>query len=303
MVSIQTLAQKLDQLFRLDIMALDSAFSRFIPMVYDSVGIDWKSRFEPDFTRRFNGLMMRGAEEVGRVFLAVFPSDDVLDRFVAEAEAGDLLFMHHPLLMECGDPRGRWGRGFVPIAEERLNAVAKKQLSVYTCHVPMDLGQRIGTNAAIAATLGVKPDAFFFRQAEGEMGWIGNIDQTDTDHLIRRLEKIFAIPYVDFEGKKRESIKRIAIVAGCGDRVEAMREAEGLGADAYITGEVHCHIDNNYGRHRYREMMAYVPLTAMSLIGVSHAASEYHVMKTQMAEWFQHIGVPYTLLPQRRWWL
>ncbi len=52
--------------------------------------------------------------------------------------------------------------------------------------------------------------------------------------------------------------KKIAIIAGCGDVVSLMKEAEEKGAEAYITGEIHCHIDNDYGRHKYSLIMDYV---------------------------------------------
>ena len=46
--------------------------------------------------------MMHGSENVNKVFLAVFPTDDVLETFISQSTPGDLLFMHHPLVMECG---------------------------------------------------------------------------------------------------------------------------------------------------------------------------------------------------------
>lgn len=83
-----------------------------------------------------------------------------------------------------------------------------------------------------------------------------------------------------------------------------MQEADALGAQAYITGEIHCHIDNPYGKQRFAQMMEYVPETTMSLIGVSHSASEYLVMKTQMKRWFeQSTSLRVVLLPQEKWWL
>lgn len=83
-----------------------------------------------------------------------------------------------------------------------------------------------------------------------------------------------------------------------------MQEAEALGAQAYITGEIHCHIDNPYGKQRFAHMMEYVAETTMSLIGVSHSASEYLVMKTQMKRWFeQSTSLRVVLLSQEKWWL
>ena len=69
--------------------------------------------------------MMHGSENVNKVFLAVFPTDDVLETFISQSTPGDLLFMHHPLVMECGDPLGRSGRGFIPIPEKYLQGIKK----------------------------------------------------------------------------------------------------------------------------------------------------------------------------------
>ncbi|MBA4494461.1 Nif3-like dinuclear metal center hexameric protein [Paenactinomyces guangxiensis] len=291
---------RLNQLFRVKELGKDPAFSRFIPSVYDSAGYDWKSGFNGEFNKYFNGLMIKGYDQVDQVFLAVFPTDDVLKRFIDQSQEGDLLFMHHPLLMECGDPRGQWGRGFVPIDEKWLRMMKEKKLSVYTCHAPMDLHRNLGTSAAIAKELNaVRIDDFF----EG-CGIICEIQETDTLTLINRLLSVFEIPYADFEGKEHHSIRKIAIVAGCGDKVRAMMEAEAKGAQAYITGEIHCHIDNDYGRSRFKQIMDYVPHTTMSLIGVSHSASEYLVKKTLMKNWFKsHFDVSCILLPQHKWWL
>ena len=78
-----------------------------------------------------------------------------------------------------------------------------------------------------------------------------------------------------------------------------MKEAEEKGAEAYITGEIHCHIDNDYGRHKYSLIMDYVKETNMSLIGVSHSASEYLVKETLMHDWFkENFDVDVILLPQ-----
>jgi len=64
------------------------------------------------------------------------------------------------------------------------------------------------------------------------------------------------------QGQRNTKLKKIAIVAGCGDIVDWMKDAEHNGADAYITGEIHCHIDNEYGRQKYREMKNFIPNTS-----------------------------------------
>ncbi|MBW3112271.1 Nif3-like dinuclear metal center hexameric protein [Bacillus sp. MCCB 382] len=304
MASLSDIVRRLDQTFEIKSYGKDPAFSRFIPQVYEGK-MDWEAKFEPAFTELFNGLMFQGESEVKNVFLAVFPTEDVLETFIREGEPGDLLFMHHPLLMECGDPQGDWGRGFVPIKESLIDRVIKNELSIYTCHVPLDYHLTLGTSQAIAEAMNVKIiDRFVHDEKHGHIGIIGEVEEKDTDELIQGLKDIFDLPYVDFEGRKRK-IEKVAIVAGCGDKTAWMKEAEDLGVDAYISGEIHCHIDNEYGRKRYEEVIAYAEHTKMSLIGVSHSASEYLVHETLMRSWFEKEFEfnRIRLIPQKEWWL
>ncbi|KFM99914.1 hypothetical protein D0U04_04605 [Bacillus clarus] len=305
MPALKEIQYALDYLFQIKKYGKDGAFSRFIPAVYNPIQFPWQQFFEEDFVELFNGLMIRGAENVNTVFLAVFPTDDVLEKFISQSKPGDLLFMHHPLVMECGDPLGKSGRGFIPIKPHYLQAIKDKNLSIYTCHSPMDYNQTYGTSISIAKALQATViDGFACSGPENEpVGLICEIDETSTTSLQQHLKKLFHIPYVDFEGQHHDSIKKIAIIAGCGDVVSLMKEAEEKGAEAYIAGEIHCHIDNEYGRHKYSLIMDYVKETNMSLIGVSHSASEYLVKKTLMHDWFkENFDVNITFLPQEKWW-
>ncbi|MFC7442939.1 Nif3-like dinuclear metal center hexameric protein [Laceyella putida] len=304
MIQLHEFTHVLDDFFQLEKIGPDPAFKRFIPMVYDPISYPWKERFAPRFTQLFNGLMVQGEEQIHTIFLAVFPTHDVLQRFIDAGEPGDLLFMHHPLVMECGDPRGRWGRGFVPIDEIYIQQIKDKGLSIYTCHVPLDVHPQVSTSLAIAESLSASIAGSFCATEHGAFGYIANIPACSTDDLIREACALFQIPYADFEGPQHDRVDKVAIIAGCGDKVAWMKEAESKGAKAYLTGEIHCHVDNDYGRTRYRQMMEYVADTSMSLIGVSHAASEYLVMKTQIKRWFEEeFPVQIQLLPQRPWWL
>jgi putative NIF3 family GTP cyclohydrolase 1 type 2 len=298
------IVRDLDGKFEIESFGKDPAFSRFIPQVYAG-RVDWKQKFEPKFNELFNGLMIKGNPKVQNLFLAVFPTKDVLESFISNGKAGDLLFMHHPLLMECGDPYGQWGSGFVPIDESLLDQIINKDLSIYTCHAPMDYHKTLGTSQAIAEEMKVDiTERFIHNERHGDIGIIGKIKPTNIDGLIKQLKSIFDIPYVDFEGNKNE-VKKVAIVAGCGDKTKWMQIAEDKGVDAYISGEIHCHIDNDYGKERYDEVKNYAKHTKMSLIGVSHSASEYLVKKTLMYRWFEKNFNfnSINLIPQKEWWL
>ena len=304
MVTLKEIVSKLDAEFDIKAFGKDASFSRFIPGVYDPLNFNWKEIFEKDFVELFNGLMIKGDKKVEKVFLAVFPTDQVLEQFIEESTSGDLLFMHHPLLMECGDPRGMWGQGFVPIKEKYIKQMLEKNLSVYTCHIPLDCHKQLGTSIAIAKVLNAEICIKDTRDSKNDYVLYANIEKTTTDKLIAELQELFEIPYVDFEGQKIDSIQKIAIVAGCGDKVEWMQEAENNGTQAYITGEIHCHINNDYGKQKYAQIMEYANQTSMSLIGISHSASEYLVHKTLVKDWFENnFACKTVLIPQEKWWL
>ncbi|HEX2033091.1 MAG TPA: Nif3-like dinuclear metal center hexameric protein [Chloroflexota bacterium] len=304
MERLEGLVERLDALFDLSRVPADPSMSRAVPRAYESAGVDWQRSFEPAFATRFNGLMLRGAEEVHTVFCTVFPAPEVLEAFLAQAVPGDLLFSHHPIMMESGDPRGRWGRGFLPIDEAHLRAMQSKRLSFYACHAPLDYSRELGTSAALANALGVEDRQPCAPGTYGDCGVVGTIAPISTDGLIAELRRILHLPYVDLEGPRHERLTRIAVVAGAADRVEWMADAAQKGAQAYVGGEIHCHIDNDYGRQRFAEMLRYAATTPMSLIGVSHAASEYLVMPDQMVPWLRaHCRVETRLLPMRHWWV
>lgn len=302
MLSLSSLVDSLDSLFSIHSSQPDPTFSRFVPMVYDPAGTDWRRRFQPDFCQRFNGLMLRGGEAVGRVFLIVFPAEDVLEAVLSQAQAGDFIFAHHPLDMRCGDPRGKWGQGFLPISAAQLDALAERGISFYSCHAPMDTNRSIGTTASLVEALGGRYVGGFLPYGSGFAGAICDIDSVSTCELGERYAEILGVPYLHEEGPRHARVDRIGIVPGCGDQVSSMRAAADMGAQAYLTGEIHCHIDNDYGRSRMAEMRAYIAGSEMSLLGGSHAASEFLVMRTQMAPWFEAAGVEAVLVPQSPWW-
>jgi putative NIF3 family GTP cyclohydrolase 1 type 2 len=118
------------------------------------------------------------------------------------------------------------------------------------------------------------------------------------------LKKIFGIPYVDFAGKNVDRITKIGIVAGGGDEVEYSQTAKERGAQAYITGEIFSHYDSDWGKQNTAKLKKYAKTVDISLIGVSHAASEFLVMGIQIPEWFKEkFGISVISLSQSKWWL
>ena len=303
MESLSTIVGALDDFFDVAESGADPAFSRFLPAVYEAAPRSWQSWTEPAFATHFNGLMVRGGATIRTVFLAAFPSAGVLEVFLARAEPGDLLFVHHPIDLESGDPKGTWGRFFQPLAEATIQALRAGQLSVYSCHAPLDYHPTVSTSRSIATALDATVTGEFFPYGRGHAGVIATVAAVSCGALEERLRRLFGVAYLDTAGAKPTTIETVAIVAGAGDRVEQMQHAEAAGADAYITGEIHSRIDTEYGHRKFADVERFAATTGMALLGVSHAASEFLIMQREMQGWFSgRFAIATVPLPEAHWW-
>jgi putative NIF3 family GTP cyclohydrolase 1 type 2 len=303
MENLSSVVGALDDFFALEQSGVDPAFSRFLPDTYQSAPRPWQSWVEPTFSKHFNGLMLRGGPTIQSVFLAVFPSLLVLEAFLDRAEPGDFLFVFHPLDLRSGDPRGNWGNFWQPIADDNIEALRAKELSIYSCHAPLGSHPTVGSSRSIASALGGKVTDQFFPYGPGYAGLIARIPAISLPELEEQLQRIFDIPYLDKAGARPATIEIIAIVSGSGDRVEEMQHAEAAGAEAYVTGEIHSRIDTEYGHRKFANVEQFAATTGMALLGVSHAASEFLVMEREMQAWFKkRFAVATIPLREPHWW-
>jgi putative NIF3 family GTP cyclohydrolase 1 type 2 len=299
---LDALKLELDELFSIPEWERDPAMSRFLPRVYEALGFDYTQILEADFCARFNGLMLRGAETVEHVTCAAFPCPEVIEEVLAQTSGGALMFLHHPIDMEVA------GRGFLPIPPRTLERMRAQGVSIYVCHAPMDCHDLIGTSASIAQAFGVQVEQGFASYGNGFAGRIGTVVPQSLNGLVARGREIFGVERVEVGGAEPSTVTRVAIVAGGGDDVEVMEEAETLGADAYITGEWYTRTlppeesEREWAANNRAACQAYAASSRMALLGFSHAATEFLVMKTQMAPWFQDRGLEVECLAQSDWW-
>jgi putative NIF3 family GTP cyclohydrolase 1 type 2 len=302
-MELSELVGQLDTFFAVKKLQTDPAMSVFLPQVYNAIDFDWQSFFEPDFTSRFNGLMIKGNSPVSTVFCAVFPTPEIIEKFIITARCGEMLFLHHPIDMEAGIPGQRMGAGFLPINPDHLEKIKAKGLSIYACHAPLDTHDKVGTNTAIVEALGGTLIDSFFPYGSGFAGRICEIDPLNTDALIGRLKIIFDVPFLDFAGVKKTKITRLGIIAGGGDDAEMMNYVEGKNCQALLTGEIHTYHSGEWGKENNSKIEKYSQETKMSLIGVSHASSEFLVMKTQMIPYIENtFNLKAEVIPQSIWW-
>ena len=299
---LDALKLELDESFSIQNWARDPAMSRFLPRAYEGLGFDYTQILERDFCDRFNGLMLRGGETVEHVTCAAFPCQEVVEAVLGQGGGDALLFLHHPIDMEVA------GGGFLPIPPRALEQMRAQGISIYACHAPMDCHDEKGTSASIAHAFGVQVERGFAWYGSGFAGRIGAVAPQGVGDLVANGKEIFGVDRVEVGGAEPGTITRVAIVAGGGDDVEVMEEAESRGAEAYITGEWYTRTlpveasEREWAETNRAACEAYAASSKMAMLGFSHAATEFLVMKTHMAPWFRKRGLKVECVEQSDWW-
>ena len=274
----------------------------WVPKANARADYDYQKIFESAFCDKFNGLMLKTGSIVKHVFCSAFATPDVVTSILDSGKSDSLLFLHHPLDMEV------CGAGFLPIPKSVIGELQKKRISIYSCHAPLDCHDEIGTNTAIVQALGAAVEKSYIEYGLGYAGRIGTIKRAKTDSLLKKIRDIFRVTRLEVGGGHAAEVERVAIVAGGGDEPEYLKQAYESSCDMYLTGEWYPRYkpDDEEGKERVaritEEISEFSRSTKMILVGVSHAASEYLVMKTQMKDYFESKGLPTTPVPQKDWW-
>ena len=301
-MKLEAIVSELDTYFNIADWPPDPAMKDWVPKTCARAGYDYQKVFEPVFCEKFNGLMLHAGNEVKHVFCSSFATPDVLTTIFDSGTSDALFFLHHPVDMEA------CGRGFLPIPAAVIAELRKRRISVYGCHAPLDCHDEIGTNAAIIEALGVNVEKSFLEYGMGMAGRIGTIESDGTDSLLERIMEIFDVRRLELGGCLNTEVKRIAIVAGAGDELEHLEDARKGLCDMYLTGEWYPRYtpEDDAGKAQVarlkEEIYDYSRNTRMILVGASHAATEFLVMKTQIKKYFESKGLPVTAVPQEDWW-
>ncbi|MFQ5443222.1 MAG: Nif3-like dinuclear metal center hexameric protein [Nitrospinales bacterium] len=177
----------------------------------------------PDAPNAVNGLQVQNTGEIKKIGLAV---DCCLATINLAAEKNcDMLFVHHGLL---------WG-GVQPVRGthyEKLAAMMRSNLGLYSAHLPLDLHPVHGNNKALADKAGLSRLEPFGEYNGIKIGFKGNIERRSAKSLGKELEEKLGPPVrVIGEG----DVETVGLVSG--GAADIIRQAIDENLDCYITGE------------------------------------------------------------------
>lgn len=295
-MQLDSIIEMLNNKFKVADVPPDLPFSNLLPRKYDEKGIEFRKYFTEDFLKNFYGLMIKNGEDIKKVYLTVFLSEEILEKIFKNNEQDILIFSHHPMFMETGN------RGFLPLEEKYFSEMKKRRISVYVLHSPLDINEEISTSKSIADKLSLKNLKVCAPWQGGFSGVYGELPKAiNFEDFIKRLNVIFGIKECHFI-KKSVDVFKVGIIAGGGTDIKDIKEIVNLGCDTYLTGDFISRVKNEYNEEERKKFESVKNSLNINLIGCSHYATEKIVILNEIAKLFDYYGFNTIFIEQDNPW-
>jgi dinuclear metal center YbgI/SA1388 family protein len=176
--------------------------------------------------RSWNGLQVEGKPEVKKIAFSVTAGVDVFEK--CKKENSDMVIVHHGIFWKESNPSVRgWYK-------DRILSLLKSNISLYTCHLPLDKHSIVGNNVQLLKLLGAKIKEKMGMYGRDYVGCIGERRPASLKSIVNILNKKLNTKCIVLNYGK-EKVRRIGVVSGGApyDVFEAIEK----NVDLYITGD------------------------------------------------------------------
>lgn len=284
-MKLNTIVSELDAYFRVPEVRNDDWSELFAELYPDPY---WRVYAEPGYEGRWNGLMVRGGDEVESVVTCVFPSD----RIVAELEPNTLLFSEHPL--DFAD-----APGFLPLARQSFEAMRERRISFYHAHAPLDMHPEVSPSRLCAQGVGLEHLEEYFPIADGIPGGAAIVgDSRLTIEGLADAFRAFLGPeiLVHVLTRPRQVAGRVAVVAGGGAQREILEASLERGCETYVTGNAATNCRLEHVQEQVRDFRSLAEERGIALLDAMHYGME-KPPQLAMVGWFTKRGLPAEFVP------
>jgi dinuclear metal center YbgI/SA1388 family protein len=224
-----------------------------------------------DAGHALNGLQVQNAGTVSKVAVAVDACQATID--ASAAHDADLLLVHHGLFWAGLEPlTGRHGR--------RVRSLIRRNIALYSAHLPLDLHPEVGNNAVLARLLGLDDPEPFGDYLGQQIGVKGTLSASRTA-LVDTLRDLLGVEPRVIPGGS-DDVRCIGIITGGGGSM--IRNAVEAGVDTFITGEG--------AHHTYFDAEE----AAINVIYAGHYATETVGVKALAQHIAHEFGLPWVFL-------
>ncbi len=233
-----------------------------------------------NFKKRSMGLVCDFATEINKVYTAVFPSREVMQRILDDGTQDAMLFVHHPSIWDIR----KAPEVFQQMDRKLLQQFKDRRISIYNLHVPLDNYGKYSTSVTLAKALDIKPEKPFALYFGSLCGVFGKTDLATVQDLRRKFQEMVGHKVSLYNyGDSEISNGTVAVVAG-GGLDETIEEIAQNKVNVLVTG-ITAKNDHSKKAHEFAEKHR------INVLGGTHYSTEKFACMS-MVDYFKKIGLP-----------
>jgi putative NIF3 family GTP cyclohydrolase 1 type 2 len=233
----------------------------------------------PNFKERSMGLVCDFTNEINKVYSAVFPTKEVLQRIIDDGTADAMLFMHHPSIWDI-----RRVKPFYQMDMELLEKFKENRISIYILHVPLDNFSEYSTSKTLADALDIEIEKPFKEYCGALSGVIGKTKCKSIEELHDKFSKALGhTTSLYLYGDSSINDERVAIVAGGGNNTGTVLEMLENKVNILITG-ISVNNKDYSGVHELEQR------NRINVLGGTHYSTEKFACQ-KMCSYFEKLGL------------
>jgi putative NIF3 family GTP cyclohydrolase 1 type 2 len=234
-----------------------------------------------NFKKRSMGIVCDFADEINKVYTAVFPSKKIMQKILNDKTQDAMLFVHHPAIWDIR----KTPEVFQQMDRKLLQKFKERNISIYNLHVPLDNFGKYSTSVTLAKVLGIKPEKSFAPYFGSMCGVFGKTDLVTVQDLRKKFQKAVGHE-VSLYNYGDEKIKNntVAIIAGGGNDLESLEEIAKNKINTFITGIT--------AKTKYSEKAhEFAKKHKINILGGTHYSTEKFAC-IAMTDYFKKLKIP-----------
>ena len=234
----------------------------------------------PNFIERSMGLVCDFTENIDKVYTAVFPSESVMQKILAEGITDAMLFVHHAAVWDIRRPSP-----FYQMDRALLEKLKERRISIFNFHVPLDNFSEFSTTKTLADALGIEIEKTFAPYRGALAGIIGRTQCKAVEELNALFtETVGHQTKLYLYGDHEIQDGRVAVVAGGGNDMAVVPELLEHNIQVLITGIT--------ARNEFSEPVhAFEEENRINVLGGTHYSTEKFACQ-KMCAYFEKLGLP-----------
>ncbi len=254
--------------------------------IFNGLSDDWvrfmgevENYLSINFKERSMGLVCDFADEINKVYTAVFPTEEIMKKVIDAGITDAMLFLHHPSIWDI-----RRTKPFYQMNKALLEKFKQNRISIYNLHVPLDNFSEYSTSKTLADVLDIEIEKPFKEYCGSLSGVIGKTKCKTVEELHNKFSKVLGHDTeLYLYGDNYIENGKVAIVAGGGNNKDTVYEMLENNVNVLITGI-------SVNNERDSEVHELEQKNCINVLGGTHYSTEKFACQ-RMCDYFEKLGL------------